>query len=81
MNCKGVIRELNNYLDGELSAALKRDLEEHLDDCIDCKLIVNQTKLSIDIVCDCGPVELPTEVRARLHEALRRKMRSPQTDT
>ena len=81
MNCKGVIRELNSYLDGELSAAVKRDLEEHLDDCIDCKLIVNQTKLSIDIVCDCGPVELPTEVRTRLHEALRRKMGSPQTGT
>ena len=81
MNCKGVIRELNSYLDGELSAAIRQDLEQHLDDCTDCKLIVNQTKLSIDIVCDCGPVELPTEVRTRLHEALRRKMGGPRTNT
>jgi anti-sigma factor RsiW len=79
LNCKGVIRELNSYLDGELSAAAKQDLEEHLEDCTDCKLIVNQTKLTVDIFCDSQHVELPQDVRDRLHEALRRRMRTPRT--
>lgn len=76
MNCKGVIREISDYIDGELDAATMQDLEKHLDDCEDCKMVVNQTKLTVEIFCDSQEVELPADVRSRLHEALRRKMRT-----
>jgi anti-sigma factor RsiW len=74
LNCKAVIREISNYLDGELDASAKREIEEHLDCCEECHLIINQTKLTVEIFCGSEPVELPKEVRTRLHEALRRKM-------
>lgn len=74
MNCKGVIRKLSGYLDGELEVALKEELERHLEDCEDCCMIVDQTKKTIQIFCDSEPVELPSDVRSRLHEALRRKI-------
>ncbi len=74
MNCKSVVREISNYLDGDLDAATKQELESHFDECEDCKMVVDQTKLTVEIFCDSKPVELPSEVRARLHEALRRKM-------
>jgi anti-sigma factor RsiW len=74
LNCDGVIRELSNYLDGELEPALRQDLERHLKDCGDCALVVDQTKKTVQIFCDSEPVELPVEVRSRLREALRRKM-------
>jgi anti-sigma factor RsiW len=77
LNCKGVIREISNYIDGELNAATKQELERHLTDCEDCAIIVNQTKLTVEVFCDSEPIELPGEVRSRLHEALRRKMRQP----
>ncbi len=73
MNCKGVIRELSNYIDGDLDLGLKAELERHLDHCEDCTLIVDQTKKSIEILCDSRPLELPSEVRSRLHAALRAK--------
>lgn len=76
MNCKGVIHELSNYLDGELESSLKLELERHLEDCQDCNLIVDQTKKTIKIFCDSEPVELPSDVRSRLHEALRRRIAS-----
>jgi anti-sigma factor RsiW len=76
LNCKSVIRELSNYLDGELDAAAKQELEKHIDHCTDCKLIVNQTKLTVEIVCGSQHIELPAGVHSRLHEALRRKMRA-----
>ncbi len=75
MNCKGVVREISNYIDGELDAAMKQEIEKHLDDCSDCKMVIDQTKMTVDVFCDEKPVELPADVRARLHEALRRKMR------
>jgi anti-sigma factor RsiW len=73
LNCKGVVREISNYLDGELAPSLKQELEHHLGHCEDCKMVVDQTKLTVDIFCDSGPVELPIDVKSRLHEALRRK--------
>ncbi len=75
MNCEEVIQELSDYIDGELGAALQHELESHLRECSDCKLVVDQTKKTIEIFCDCEPVELPAGVQARLHEALRRKFK------
>jgi len=51
------------------------ELERHLNDCADCRLVIDQTKKTINIFCDCEPIELPGEVRNRLHEALRRKLK------
>ena len=74
MNCKGVIREISDYIDGALEPAEKQQLERHLEHCEDCKIVVDQTKLTVDVFCDSEPVELPSDVRSRLHEALRRKI-------
>ena len=74
MNCKGVICEISNFIDGTLEPAEKQELERHLEHCEDCKIVVDQTRLTIDVFCDSEPVELPSDVRSRLHEALRRKI-------
>ncbi len=74
MNCKAVIREISDYIDGELDLSMKQELERHLEDCGDCKMVVDQTRLTVEVFCDAKPVELPADVKSRLHEALRRKM-------
>jgi anti-sigma factor RsiW len=74
LNCKGVIREISDYIDGELDLPAKQELERHLEDCIDCKMVVDQTKLTVEVFCDSEPVELPADVKSRLHDALRRKL-------
>jgi anti-sigma factor RsiW len=75
LNCQDVIQELSNFIDDDLDAALKQELESHLRNCEDCRLIVDQTKKTIEIFCDSEPVELPSEVRTRLHDALRRNLK------
>lgn len=74
MNCKGVIRELSNYIDGELEPSIKEELERHLSHCEDCTMILDQTKKSIEILCDSQPIPLPVDLHDRLHLALRQKM-------
>ena len=74
MNCNGVIREISNYLDGELELPAKQDLERHLEHCEECNLVVNQTRVTVELFCDSKPVELPDDVKSRLHDALRRKL-------
>ena len=75
MNCEDVIHELSDFIDGDLDAALKQELESHLQDCRDCRLVVDQTRKTIEIFCDCEAIELPGEVRNRLHEVVRRRLR------
>ena len=74
MNCKGVIRELSNYIDGELEPAIQQELERHLSHCEDCTMILDQTKKSIEILCDAEPIPLPASLHDRLHSALREKI-------
>ncbi len=74
MNCKGVIREISDYIDGELELPVRLELESHLEHCGDCKMVVDQTRLTVDVFCDSKPVELPADVKFRLHDALRRKL-------
>jgi anti-sigma factor RsiW len=75
LNCQGVIREISNYMDGELELPERQDLERHLEHCEECNLVVNQTRLTVKVFCDEKEVELPGEVKKRLHEALRRKLK------
>ncbi len=74
MNCKDVIREVSEYLDGNLGTGVKSDLEIHLAKCHDCRLIIDTTRKTIDIFCNSEPVALPQDVRNRLHEALTKKL-------
>ena len=73
MNCKGVIRELSNYIDGDLDPVVKQELERHLEHCEDCAMIVDQTKKTIQVLCDSQPVSLSADVCSRLHATLREK--------
>jgi anti-sigma factor RsiW len=75
LNCKGVIREISNYIDGDLDLAVRQELERHLEHCEDCKMVVDQTKLTVSVFCNSKPVELSGDVKSRLHDALQRKLR------
>lgn len=74
MNCEGVTRELSNYIDGEVDAALRQELEQHLGGCSHCTVVLNQVKMTVELFCDCEPVDLPTDVRSRLYAALQNKL-------
>jgi predicted anti-sigma-YlaC factor YlaD len=77
LNCKRVILEISNYLDGELDATIMQEIEFHLRDCEGCTVIVRQTKLTVDIFCSSEPLELPPDVRTRLHKTLTRNLQRP----
>jgi anti-sigma factor RsiW len=77
LNCDRVILEISNYIDGDVDVTMKREIELHLERCRDCTMVVTQTKLTVEIFCDSQVVELPQEVRSRLHAALRQRIRKP----
>lgn len=74
MNCKEVIRELSDYLDGDIDLSLAQVLERHLRDCEDCRIVVDTTQKTIKLYCNCQPLALPPDVRQRLDRALAEKL-------
>ena len=74
MNCRKAINEISNYLDGDLDAELRETIQVHLDKCHHCHAVFDTTRKTIELYCDGKLFELPTDVRLRLHEALRRKL-------
>jgi hypothetical protein len=75
LNCNGVIRRVSSYIDGELGATVVEEIELHLKQCRDCTIVVQQTRLTVHLYYDSDLVDFPADVRARLHETLRRKIR------
>ena len=74
MNCRGVLEELSSYLDGELDAAGLAELDQHLQRCGKCRLVVDTCRKTIQIYCDAEPIPLPEDFRERLHAALARRL-------
>jgi predicted anti-sigma-YlaC factor YlaD len=75
VKCKAIIAELADYLDEALDPALKAQIEQHLDKCKDCRVVVNTTKQTIEIYCKSEPAPLPCDTRQRLHLALEKRLR------
>jgi len=69
-NCKALLGSLSDYIDGELPAELCAEIEKHLAGCENCRVVLNTTKRTIDLVQ--LPVEetVPSEVRERLFKRL-----------
>ena len=74
MLCKEVIRKLSEYLDGELEPALAAQLTLHLEDCDDCRLVVDTTRKTVEIFCNTEPVPLPEDIQHRLNGLLSAKL-------
>lgn len=71
LDCKQVLAELSNYLDGEVPEDLRRALEEHVAKCRRCSVIFDTARQTLRIVCDAEPFDVPFDVSARLYARLR----------
>jgi anti-sigma factor (TIGR02949 family) len=69
--CEELLGSLSAYIDGDLAPALCQELEKHLEGCENCRVVLNTTKRTIELVH--SPVEkseLPEDVRERLFKRL-----------
>ena len=49
-NCESLLGFLSDYVDGELGAELCREIEKHIAECEDCRIVVDTTRKTIDLV-------------------------------
>jgi predicted anti-sigma-YlaC factor YlaD len=70
--CRRLLGQLNEYLDGELAEELCAVLETHLDGCADCRVVLDSLTRRIALYRGLReqPVELPPDVEGRLMRRL-----------
>ncbi len=69
-NCQALLGTLSEYIDGELPPELCKEIEKHLAGCDNCRVVLNTTKRTIDLVRVPVDENVPADVRERLFKRL-----------
>lgn len=70
MNCKTVNDNLDDFIDGALSAADTTTVSEHVTHCGECQRIVNDARKLQDLLQEYGDADVPTATAAFYDSAL-----------
>ena len=73
MKCEDLLRQLNDYVDGEIDPAICEEFERHMAGCNPCQVVVDNIRKTITLYKNGTRCELPVAFRARLHNALRER--------
>ncbi len=76
IGCEQLLLEISNYLDAEVDAALRAEIEAHLTGCRRCSLLVDTTRRTVRIIADERVLTLPVGFSARLAAFLARHIES-----
>ena len=76
ISCRDVIASLSDFLDDDLSAAVRRELEAHLAECRTCEVIYDSMRKSVRLVTDTRSFELDESLSERLLATIRAKLGS-----
>ena len=68
--CKSLLGSLSDYVDGTAQEELCHELERHLADCENCRIVVDTLKKTVYLYQSNSETDLPLAVRERLFKRL-----------
>lgn len=69
--CRELVAQFSEYIDGDLEAALCAQLEAHLAECPNCRVMFDTVRKTITLYQSHGTPELPSDVQRRLYRVLK----------
>ena len=69
--CKALLGSLSDYVDGTAEDKLCRELERHLAECEDCRIVVDTLRKTVYLYHTNTETNLPVAVRERLFKRLK----------
>ena len=69
-NCREMLGQFSDYIDGELETALCAEIEAHLDGCPNCQVMIDTMRKTITLYHTQPAAELPSDVEMRLYKVL-----------
>ena len=69
--CKDLLGSLSEYVDGTLGEQLCIEIERHMSECQNCRIVVDTLRKTVLLYQQtAGPANIPSEVRERLFRTL-----------
>jgi hypothetical protein len=69
--CEKLLHEISNLIDGTISPELCGELEAHVKECNNCRIVVNTTRRTIELYHqDDSMLEMPAGSREKLWKRL-----------
>lgn len=70
MDCMEIFESLSEYVDEELAAKTCKEIEVHLADCENCRVVVNTLRRTVTLYHSIPEQTIPGDVRLRLHKKI-----------
>ena len=77
--CKDHLGALSDYIDGALDPELCAELERHISECGDCRIVVDTLRKTISLYRNYGHEDVPEDAKARLYAVLRLRYETTET--
>ncbi len=68
--CQLLLGELSAYLDGEAGEALCQEIERHIAECENCRIVVDTMARTVKLYREHGRTALPAKAKLRLYKTL-----------
>lgn len=68
--CQHLLGDLSDYLDREASAEICAEIEEHMDSCENCRVVIDTLRKTIVLYREMPQPDMPESVKERLYKAL-----------
>jgi hypothetical protein len=68
--CEQVVRDISNYLDGEITAKLRQRMEHHFHGCRRCSAVLDGTRNIVALIGDERSFTVPSGFGERLYSRL-----------
>lgn len=74
IDCKHVWQHISAYIEGEVDAELRAEIDKHLETCEICSAVLDSTRNVVILIADDRVFELPAGFSQRLHERIDEEM-------
>lgn len=70
IDCKHVWEYISAYIDGDIDAVLRAEIDRHLEHCEICSAVLDSTRNVVVLMADDRVFEIPAGYSERLHRRL-----------
>ena len=70
IDCKHVWQHISAYIDGDVDAELRAEIDRHLEHCEICSAVLDSTRNVVVLIADERIFEIPAGYSERLHRRL-----------
>jgi len=70
IDCRHVWQHISAYIDGDVDAVLRAEIDRHLEHCEICSAVMDSTRNVVVLIADERVFEIPAGFSERLHRRL-----------